>query len=303
MKAAIRFIPHNEIDKVRWDDTVLHSTNSLIYANTFFLDAMSPGWHALVLGNYEAVFPITWRSKMGIQYVCQPAFTQQLGLFSPDKNALDLLPQFLIKLATRYRLIEIQLNHSNTAFGKADRRSNYVLPLDPSYEWLRAGYKTDLQKNLKRNAKFHMQYDEGLDAKDAIALYKSQYGAKMAFREKDFELFEGLMARLLSMKYAFVRRVFMPGWELMAAGVFCHWNGRIYNLASTTLPNGRMMEANHFLFDCLIREFCQKAEVLDFEGSDLPGIARFYQKFGSLEEPYHFWKSNRLPAILRWWKR
>jgi hypothetical protein len=78
---------------------------------------------------------------------------------------------------------------------------------------------------------------------------------------------------------------------------------RIYNIASSTLPKGRTLEANHYLFDRLIHEFAGQNLILDFEGSDLPGVARFYEKFGSANQPYFFWKSNRLPAVLRWWKR
>jgi hypothetical protein len=63
------------------------------------------------------------------------------------------------------------------------------------------------------------------------------------------------------------------------------------------------MEANHFLFDQLIREFAGQDLILDFEGSDLPGVARFYQKFGPQNQPFSFWKSNRLPAVMRWWKK
>ncbi|MCU0387633.1 MAG: hypothetical protein MUE71_03400 [Chitinophagaceae bacterium] len=89
----------------------------------------------------------------------------------------------------------------------------------------------------------------------------------------------------------------------MAIGLFLKDDRRLYNIASTTLPNGRTLEANHFLFDQLICEFSGQNILLDFEGSDLPGVARFYQKFSPENRPYFFWKSNRLPAVLRWWKR
>jgi hypothetical protein len=43
--------------------------------------------------------------------------------------------------------------------------------------------------------------------------------------------------------------------------------------------------------------------MLDFEGSDIPGIADFYKGFGGLDEPYYFCKWNQLPWFYRIFKK
>lgn len=125
----------------------------------------------------------------------------------------------------------------------------------------------------------------------------------MGARSEDYDAFTKLATQLMQSGEGFIRKVNLSSGELLAIGFFAKDKHRIYNLTSTTLPNGRTLEANHFLFDQLIREFSGSGLLLDCEGSDLQGIARFYQKFGAVNQPYFFWKSNRLPAILRWWKR
>jgi hypothetical protein len=57
------------------------------------------------------------------------------------------------------------------------------------------------------------------------------------------------------------------------------------------------------LFHQIISEFAGTPLILDFEGSDLPGVARFYQKFGAQNQPYFFFKSNRLPTGIKWLKK
>jgi hypothetical protein len=42
--------------------------------------------------------------------------------------------------------------------------------------------------------------------------------------------------------------------------------------------------------------------ILDFEGSDHPGIAHFYANFGGIDQPYFFYRRNRLPWPIRWLK-
>ena len=49
----IRFLAHNQIDKKQWDRCVEESANGLIYAYSFYLDQMSPGWNAIVSGKIE----------------------------------------------------------------------------------------------------------------------------------------------------------------------------------------------------------------------------------------------------------
>jgi hypothetical protein len=240
---------------------------------------------------------------MGIKYLCQPAFSQQLGLFYFKPEHANLLPDFLKKIALEFKLVEIFLNYKNEGAQGVQQSVNLILPLHEKYESIKANYKTDLLKNLKRTEKFKLQYHALTDAALAVKTYQEYYAQRMGARPEDYSDFLTCMQRFMQQNMAFVRSVTLASGELLAIGVFAKYNKRIYNLASTTLPNGRMMEANHFLFDELIKEYSGSGLILDFEGSDQAGIARFYQKFGSIPQPYFFWKINRLPAILRWWKR
>ncbi|HRF27551.1 MAG TPA: hypothetical protein PKW54_09435, partial [Ferruginibacter sp.] len=73
----------------------------------------------------------------------------------------------------------------------------------------------------------------------------------------------------------------------------------LYNMISCIWPEGKKKGANYFLFDQVIREFSGNPLSLDFEGSDVPGIAYFYEKFSDKKEIYPFIRLNRLPWPLR----
>ncbi|MGZ3950491.1 MAG: hypothetical protein ACXVBZ_03805, partial [Flavisolibacter sp.] len=68
-----------EIDK--WDRCISGSSNGLIYAYSYYLDATADNWDALVLNDYQAVMPLPWRKKFGVFYLYQPSFAAQLGVF------------------------------------------------------------------------------------------------------------------------------------------------------------------------------------------------------------------------------
>jgi hypothetical protein len=99
------------------------------------------------------------------------------------------------------------------------------------------------------------------------------------------------------------RKVELPGSGILAIALLLQDSGRLYNIMSTTLPEGRRLEANHFLFEQLIREFANSDLILDFEGSDIAGIANFYKKFGAVSEPYFFVRFNNLPWPIKHFKK
>src|SRR5687767_14846783 len=59
----LQYLHRKQIDTRKWDQCITNAANGLIYARSFYLDTMASNWDALVLGDYEAVMPLTWRKK------------------------------------------------------------------------------------------------------------------------------------------------------------------------------------------------------------------------------------------------
>ena len=110
----IRYYRHSEIDKSRWDNCIKASPAGIAYAASWYLDLVSPGWEALIEDDYAAVFPLTSRRKYGFNYLFQPFFTQQGGLFKQDEFIhAEKTKLFLESIPSKFKLIEINLNTSN----------------------------------------------------------------------------------------------------------------------------------------------------------------------------------------------
>jgi hypothetical protein len=115
---------------------------------------MCTSWDALVLRNYEAVFPLPYRSKWGIHYLYQPFLTAQLGLFG-EGITKDLLLQFLNTIPPKFKYWDFPLNHGNLFTLETYplyQRMNYVLDLNKPYEELYAHFRdnTTLQPPGKK---------------------------------------------------------------------------------------------------------------------------------------------------------
>ncbi len=103
----IVYLKSDEIDREQWDNCIRNSGASIPYPWSWFLDIMSPGWEALVDDDYDSVFPLPCNSRFGVKYAATPAFIGQLGAFSPDKPAGDMLVEFLDYMPDAFRLTDL----------------------------------------------------------------------------------------------------------------------------------------------------------------------------------------------------
>ena len=290
----IHYLKRKDIDIRRWDACIEKASNRLVYGFHFYLDHMAGGhWDALVLGDYEAVMPLPWRRKWGLRYVYQPAFTQQLGIFGSNLQP-DL---FFQQLQSRFRFVDFYLNYQNPTPAP---HINYILSLAASYEDLASNYKKDLVRNLRLSSAAQLNYLHDFPLSTVLNSYHQQYASRLPyFRPEDYRNFERLCQLMHQRGQLLIRVATDAGQQLLATALLFRDADRLYLLQSTTLPDGRKKEANHFLLDQLVREWAGSGLILDFEGSDQPGIAHFYANFGSSDQPYFFYRYNRLPWPVR----
>ena len=151
-----------------------------------------------------------------------------------------------------------------------------------------------MKKNIKKANRNNLVYSSSDKIESAIELYKNTYSQRLSASEKDYGNFLHLCFLLKKKEQILIRKVNSTNDQLLATAIFLKDKKRIYNIISTTLPDGRKLEANHFLLYELIKEFSGQNLILDFEGSEIPSIRSFYKKFGAIEQPYPFVKINKL---------
>jgi hypothetical protein len=254
---------------------------------------MCTAWDALVLNDYEAVMPLPWRKKWGIKYVHPPAFTQQLGIIGNEVTNETYL-KVLQLVGSKYSFGEYMFNFLNSQIGLP--KANYVLDLNRSYSSIHQNYKNVLIKNLKRAKNHQLYYQPFKNYHEVITSYQLQYGNRISHvSTSDYRNLAIVFKELEKRNQLILRRVQNENEETLAFAACPKDDKRIYFLLSVTKKNGKIKQANHFLLDQLIKEFAGRQLLLDFEGSDIPGIAHFYRNYGAEEQPYNFFRWNHLP--------
>lgn len=307
-KSDIQFLQNNEIDKHQWDECINSSANGLIYAKSFYLDNICPGWNALSGTNYDWVLPIMHKKKWGIAYLYQPPFTQQLGFFA-KKDVLVPYQQVIEWLQQHYKFWEVSWNYATESKIvrsplQSTAAANFILDLTNSYESISLNYNNVLIKNLKRGKRFQHIYKTTDNFDTCIDLYKKHYGYRIPHVTlADYKKFSNICFFAQKHKMLVCRQVLDNNGECFAAAVMLTDEKRLYNIINVTTEAGRKLQANHFLLDAIIREFSGKRLLLDFEGSDVPGVKIFYENFGAVNQAFFRIKFNELPLAIRLFKK
>lgn len=296
----IRQITHTEIDSGKWDRCLSGSSLSLVYAQSWYLDLVSPGWNALILGDYEYVMPLTIRRKAGIKFLLQPIFAQQHGIF--PEPGLTVQNRFLNYIRDQFSYVAIQLNSLNPApFPEnfvATQRQNFILNQDCGYETMKSRYSKHCRRQIKKAEAEKVFVMKGIPVKEYIDLKNRANDNQLP--EKSMKTLKQLIAFGNTSGKGTIYAAYTRDNSLCAAAFFLHSGNRVVYLNAVSNAEGKNTSAMYLIVDQFIREHAEAGITLDFEGSSIPGIARFYQGFGAVLESYFSIKLNRLPAPLRW---
>ncbi len=301
-----RHVLYKDIDKSKWDKCILSSKNMLIYASSFYLDAMScKQWNALIVGNYDKVMPLPWRRKYGITYIYQPSFSQQLGIFSASEIGEFDTKSFIAILQKHYHFAEYMFNVGNpitTGNYEIKYRNNYLVSLADEYETITNNFKKSYAKNLNKIQKWKMVYQSTDDLEQVIELYKLLYFNRLKSTTiKDFDAFKSLCI-LLQNEQNIIARIVKVNEELLSAIILFRYGKRIYNIMGSITESGKKKKSNYFLYDNIIREFSGHDLIFDLVGSDIPGIESFLKNFNPFPAPYPYLRYNHLPAVVKLFK-
>lgn len=294
------YIKHHQLDFEKWDKAILSSQFPSVFAQSFYLNATSPNWDALIIGDYKSVFPLTIKSKFGFTYLPQPPFTSQLGVYGNYTNDdVELYLQFILK---KFKLINLEFNFLNPI------KSNYSSPKNTYIINYNDGF--ELNQNTKRNiAKAHqhnlvvkpVEYCEVLQLNNHYInpFLKNELHLQASTIVTMTNLLKNAMAE--QTLYSF--KTIDEFGNIKALGHFICNGKHVLYLKGTNFDKAENSGSMHLLINDAVHFFANKAILFDFGGGTKQGLANFYMGLGGKVLTYHFLKINKLPNIINFLKR
>ncbi|MEM9526672.1 MAG: hypothetical protein AAGA31_08700 [Bacteroidota bacterium] len=218
----------------------------------------------------------------------RPPFTQQCGPFG-KWNSVHEVQDFLSQLPPWIRPYRFPLSEGIGPLGipgefAEEKRTNYVLDLSPDFPTLQQNFQRALRRKLKKFGPVTLSPTE---PDLIIQHYREQVGAKAGLKRWHYQRVNRLMEACQERDLGVLVRADEAEYGLLAAGFFPLHQGRLINLFATSTKAGYQRAGMARLLTALIEVYRGEGRILDFEGSDLPGVAEFFRSFGPKKRTYY----------------
>ncbi len=299
--SQLRVLKRKEIDEQKWNALIQTSVQSLPYALIYYLDAVAENWDAVVMNDYEAAMPLVWLRKIGVKCLYQPYYCQQLGIFSKQNLNEQAMKEILLA-AQRFSYININLNSSAKIIAEEfslKSKKNLLLDLGKDYSAIRKNYAENHKRNITKAEKCNLVFKEEVEIKQFQNFYLENVNrTKENFKPQHEKVFKTLTKALAANDISSVFAVVNAQENLVAAVLLVRHQNRLVSIINTSSAEGKKSGASHFLFDKMIQKFSnQENAVLDFEGSSVPTIARFYEGFGATKEIFYNYQNSIISKV------
>lgn len=296
----IKYIKRKDLDIALYDLCIENSIQSRISAFSWYLDIVADNWDVLVLDDYKAVMPVTWRKKMGITYVHPPLWLLELGLFSLDEDH-ELQP-FLDVLYSKFKFVELRLNTANPLI-KSDvliRKQFQYLDLKIGYEAIFKGYNRNRKREIAKANKHHLIENWTDHPEKLITIFKENIAERVnGISDTDHANLLQLMKLSIEKGVGELLTIYDSTNKLLAAAFFLKHKNKVTQLVCASDISNRKNGVHTFFNDRAIFKYQLDFDLYNFGGSSMKNIANYYLSFGSQTEEYQQIKYNNLPFLIK----
>jgi hypothetical protein len=295
MNSSIRLIDSKNIDENKWlrmlsKTTPLHSQ----YCEFWYINSVCNKWKAYVKGDYESCFPIAINTKAGFDLVYQPFFTRQFPFLGTHDG--QFISDVFSLIKKEFRWVRINLPFSFNELTLDTKFLNYQsLNLSLDYSSIYNNYSSNAKRILKKTE--GLQLDKCDEVEGFISLFENEVGSKIGLVDENYRSLNSLIKKGISNGQI---KLFSINKNEVILGFVCiYFHKNIINYLKGTLTSeGKKLGGMYFAFDQIIQQYAAKDCIFDFGGSNVKGIASFYEKFGAKNLTYYSHEYNKLPKLI-----
>ncbi len=297
----ILHLRREQIDSQKWDTIIAQSMVGTIYNYSYVLDALFPKWSALIIGNYDYIFPITLSKKLGITYFYPPLFHSYFSVFSTKNVSDKIQAAFLIELKHYCLFYEFPfLPVTTTQFPKeilVKPKVGQLLHLRDNETQLKQNFNKQLTRNLKKSHHLELKFEINNHLlQEVVQTFQLNVGHKLKeLTPSSYEALALFMQTTIAAGKGSIYACYSDD-QLLAIGFFTFSNQRIIYHKGGNTSEGKKISAMSALLQHVILSHSNSATSFDFGGSSIPSIKRYNDSFGA--EQHTFYTLIRTPFLI-----
>jgi len=280
----MRIIRLQEIDVERWDALVADDEHGP-YDYSWYLDAVAKNWYIYVDENYTKGFAFTTDQRLGIENITVAPFVRENRFYGTwEKTEIDAAFQFL---QTQFYGGIFQ-----TDFPIAEKKRTYQIVR-----------KLQLAEHARRNIKKAQKRDLKVAESSSIEPAFSIMCEELAQKINDFDhrhqfLLKNALKAMQQNNKLIIKEIRKENNVLGGLFFFRGKNCDLY-LKGGACDEGKKSGGMYLAMQQQISETLAQGKYFDFDGSEVPGVKRFNEYFGTEEAEYFQLSWDENP----WWFR
>lgn len=293
----IELIERHQINQEKWN-ILNSSSNTPFFTSLFYLDTVWSNWSALVIGDYEACFPVRIKSILGKKMTIHPLFVTKLELLGNQ----DYLPALTNYLNDNYAFVHLFVGEDFRPYIKNFKTRIYqVLELKKHYEDLKKSFSQNAKRLISRFDKSDCSINSNTDIdrlEILLEFFKIQKGhIYKNINAKSIQILNVLIRKANELGKIQIIEATFNG-SVCAFGIFLIEHGKALYLKGTVNDIGKENGAMYKVFDTFLKKNSMDIELLDFGGSNDKGLSEFNRKFGAKDFQYINMTYNHMPFVL-----
>lgn len=320
----VQLLPGSEIDKAEWDAFVEQSPQGAPYQLTGYMERVAPGYQVITVrkgGHLKAVMPFQTKTKAIWTSALQPGLSQYWGvLFAPDTFS-SAYKEFREKRKWVSAIVErlpSEIDWLGYSFAPTfdyplpfhwagytlQTRYTYQLSLEPSEAQLREALDPKIRQNIRKYAEEGGEIHTASTVAPLLSLIRENAArGRQLLSAEATQTLEKLADWLIETGHGEVLTYRTADQSTVAAVLLIHFAGKTIYLMGALHPEHKSSGIMPVLMWQAILEARSRSQLFDFEGSMIEGIEKFFRGFSPRPVPYLYIHKNKLPLLLKWFKK
>lgn len=300
----MKYIKNIDINYNKWDKCISNSLNGLVYAYSWYLDAVCESWDAIIYNDYEIIMPLPYYFNYKVKQIYTPICTHRLGVFYSKNITKNEIEKFILTIPYSFKEININLNKFNDFANKSwniIKNKFYSIDLIRSYTEIYNDFSYILKNNIKKAEIQKYTINKGLSPKEI-----SEFVRKNNYLQNtdEYKYLRRLISFSLMKKFSIVfgaynKKNILSG---LAFYVFSHHNANLIIL-NTKKDSTESEIITAFLINKFLVTNTEKDITLNFDGNFSEETINIIKNFGAKEYFYKSISKVQPYKFFNWFKR
>lgn len=282
---GLKFVKRQEIKDSKWNEIVAGNPQVSHSNFTWFLDEICKNWGAFTNEDQSIFFPCPYLKGVGNLTLYQPIFSRELSIIAPKDISVDeFIDQLKKEIPNKFKFYHF--NSSYSLGDKSEKRVYQIIENAATLEELKNGFSDNAKRQIRKYEKEKREALIDSNITEAVGLIKKILSPKVSeLKSEEFKILMNLVKR--SMKEGLGHMVsFCNNPEIRCTGFFMIKNETLIFIKGAAEEDDMKSGGMYALMNEAFKTFESDFNRVDFDGSNIEGVASFYKKFGAKDKEY-----------------